>query len=66
MSAGSEPHYTETVSCEGSAEEGVIFIKVVGMPQGHPVEFDLTQARAFAEQLQKAIDDVASGWAGGH
>jgi len=66
MSTGSEPKYAETVSCVGSAEEGVIFMKVVGMPQGYPVEFDLTQARAFAEQLQKAIDEVASGWAGGH
>ena len=66
MSTGSEPKYAETVSCVGSVEEGVIFIKVVGMPQGYPVEFDLTQARAFAEQLQKAIDEVASGWAGGH
>lgn len=66
MSSGSEPQYAETVSCEGSAEEGVIFIKVVGMPQGYPVEFDLAKARAFAEQLQAAIDEVASGWAGGH
>lgn len=66
MPPGTEPHYIETVSCEGSAEEGLVFIKVVGMPHENHVEFDLTQARAFAQQLQKAIDEVASGWAGGH
>lgn len=66
MSHGSESGHTETVSCVGSVEEGVIFIKVVGMPQGYPVEFDLTQARAFAEQLQKAINEVESGWVGGN
>jgi hypothetical protein len=65
MSRDSEQQYAETVSYVGSAAEGVIFIKVVGMPEGYPVEFDLAQARAFAEELQKAIDEVASGWAGG-
>jgi len=66
MSSNSETHYTETVTVEGRPEEGLIFIKVVAMPHGDPVEFDLSQARALADQLLKAIENVQSGWAGGH
>ena len=63
--SNSEERYVETVTCEGSAEEGLVFIKVVGMPHESAVEFDLAQARAFADKLQKAIEAVESGWAGG-
>jgi hypothetical protein len=51
MSNPSQSNYQETVSCEASADEGLVFIKVVAMPHGDPVEFDVPQARSFAERI---------------
>lgn len=41
-----------------------MFIKVVALPHLDPVEFDTAQARAFAEKLLRAVEEVESGWAG--
>ncbi|WP_157469281.1 hypothetical protein [Dyella thiooxydans] len=56
--------YEETVSCEARQDEGVVFIKVVAMPFEGAVEFDVTQARAFAERILAAVEAVESGWVG--
>lgn len=56
--------YEETVMCEASAEEGLVFIKVVVMPHGDAVEFDVHQARSFAERIMTAVATVESGWVG--
>lgn len=56
--------YSETVSCEASADEGLLFIKVVAMPHGDPVEFDVTQARALAQRILSAVEIVEAGWVG--
>ena len=56
--------YEETVSCEARQEEGVIFIKVVAAPFEGAVEFDVTQARAFAMRILAAVEVVESGWVG--
>ena len=59
-----QAQYTETISCEASAEEGLIFIKVVAMPHSDPIEFDVTQARALAQRILAAVEVVESGWVG--
>lgn len=59
-----QAEYSETISCEASADEGLLFIKVVAMPHGDPVEFDVTQARALAQRLLMAVDKVEAGWVG--
>lgn len=64
MTDTSEKPYQETVSCEARQDEGVIFIKVVTMPYEAAVEFDVTQARAFAQQILSAVEIVESGWVG--
>jgi hypothetical protein len=64
MTGTSEQQYRETVSCEARQDEGVIFIKVVAMPYEAAVEFDVTQARAFAQQILTAVETVESGWVG--
>lgn len=64
MTVTSQQPYQETVSCEARQAEGVIFIKVVAMPHQDPVEFDVTQARAFAQQILSAVEIVESGWVG--
>jgi len=64
MTGTSEQPYLETVSCEARQDEGVIFIKVVAMPYEAAVEFDVTQARAFAQQILTAVEIVESGWVG--
>ena len=64
MSDISEKPYQETVTCEARQDEGVLFIKVVAMPYEAAVEFDVTQARAFAGQILAAIEIVESGWVG--
>jgi len=64
MSSPNDPDYRETVSCEASADEGLVFIKVVAMPHGDPVEFDVAQARSFAERIMSAVEVVEAGWAG--
>ena len=60
----SEKPYQETVSCEARQDEGLIFIKVVAMPYEDAVEFDVTQARAFALQILSAVEVVEAGWVG--
>lgn len=57
--------YVETVSCEPSKEEGLIFMKVIAMPHGDPVEFNVEEARKFARQILAAVAEVESGWMGG-
>ncbi|MEO7916034.1 MAG: hypothetical protein ABIR16_00195 [Dokdonella sp.] len=64
MSNDSTTPYKETVSCEARLDEGVIFIKVVSMPCEGAVEFDVAQARAFAESVLAAVDVVELGWVG--
>ena len=59
-----EESYQETVSCEARPDEGVVFVKVVAMPYEAAVEFDVTQARAFAEQILSAVQIVEAGWVG--
>jgi hypothetical protein len=59
-----EKPYKETVSCEARQDEGVIFIKVVAMPYEAAVEFDVTQARAFAREILSAVEIVEAGWVG--
>ncbi|MDR7134094.1 hypothetical protein J2X06_001278 [Lysobacter niastensis] len=59
-----EKPYQETVSCEARQDEGVIFIKVVAMPYEAAVEFDVTQARAFAQEILSAVAIVEAGWVG--
>jgi hypothetical protein len=64
MTDKSAAQYKETITCEPSADEGLIFIKVVAMPYESPVEFDVTQARAFAQRILEAVAVVESGWVG--
>jgi len=64
MSEHSIGQYKETVSCEARQDEGVIFIKVVAMPYEDAVEFDVAQARAFAQRILAAVELVESGWVG--
>ena len=59
-----QAEYSETVSCEASADEGLIFIKVVAMPHGDRVEFDVAQARALAQRILSAVEIVEAGWVG--
>lgn len=56
--------YTESIECVASPDEGVLFVKVVGMPQGYPVEFDVTQARELAARVISAVEQVEAGWVG--
>jgi hypothetical protein len=64
MTDTSQQQYHETVSCEARQDEGLIFIKVVAMPYEDAVEFDVTQARAFAQQILTAVEIVEAGWVG--
>jgi hypothetical protein len=64
MTDSSEKPYQETVKCEARQDEGVIFIKVVAMPYEAAVEFDVTQARAFAHQILSAVETVERGGVG--
>jgi len=64
MSEHSPKPYEETVSCEARQDEGVIFIKVVAMPFEGAVEFNTTQARAFATRILAAVEVVENGWVG--
>ena len=64
MSEHSEKSYEQTVSCEARNDEGLIFIKVVAMPFKDSVEFDATQAQAFAKCILAAVEVVESGWVG--
>lgn len=52
MSDTSDEPYQETVICEARQDEGIIFIKVVAMPNEDAVELDTIQARAFANQIK--------------
>jgi len=61
MTDTSKQPYQETVTCEARQDEGVIFIKVVAMPYEDAVEFDVTQDRAFAQQILSAVDIVEAG-----
>ena len=56
--------YNEFIECRASVDEGLVFIKVVAMPYQGAVEFDVTQARAFAATILEAVALVESGWAG--
>lgn len=64
MTDSPEQKYQETVTCVPRQDEGVIFIKVVAMPNEGPVEFDVAQARSFAQQILSAVDVVEAGWVG--
>ncbi|OOG52154.1 hypothetical protein B0E48_17390 [Rhodanobacter sp. C03] len=64
MSEYSAKPYEETVSCEARQDAGIIFIKVVAMPYEDAVEFDVTQARAFAKRILDAVEVVELGWVG--
>ncbi len=60
-----EPTYQETIACEPRPEEGVILIKVAAMPHEDAVEFDMAQARFFAQRILAAVEVVEAGWVGG-
>ena len=64
MDNSSQEQYVETISCIGSKEEGLVFIKVVAMPHESHIEFDTAQARDFANKILAAVDEVESGWVG--
>ena len=64
MTATADKPYQETVTCEARQDEGLVFIKVVAMPHEDAVEFDVAQARAFAQRILSAVDIVESGWVG--
>ena len=64
MTTSPEQPYQETVACEARQDEGVIFIKVVAMPYEAAVEFDVAQARVFAQQILSAVETVEAGWVG--
>jgi len=59
-----EQSYDETVTCEPRHDEGLIFIKVVAMPHEDAVEFNVAQARSFAQQILSAIEVIEAGWVG--
>jgi hypothetical protein len=50
--------YEEFVDCHVSEEEGLIFIKVVVMPYQDPVEFNTSEARAFAEKILAGVKRI--------
>jgi hypothetical protein len=56
--------YKEFITCEPSADQGLVFIKVVAMPYEDAIEFDVAQARAFAQRILAAVAVVESGWVG--
>jgi len=60
----SKQPYQQTINCEARQDEGVIFIKVVAMPHEDAVEFDVAQARTFAQKILSAVEIVEAGWAG--
>jgi hypothetical protein len=64
MTTSPEQPYQEAVACEARQDEGVILIKVVAMPYEDAVEFDVAQARAFAQQILAAVEIVEAGWVG--
>jgi len=64
MTDSPEQRYQETVTCEPRQDEGLIFIKVVAMPHEGAVEFDVAQARSFAQQILLAVDVVEASWVG--
>jgi len=64
MTDSPEQSHQETVTCEARQDEGLIFIKVVAMPHEGEVEFDVAQARSFAQQILSAVDLVEAGWVG--
>ena len=64
MTSTSQEQYVETISCHGSRDEGLVFIKVVAMPHGDHVEFNTDEARDFANQILAAIQEAESGWLG--
>jgi hypothetical protein len=64
MTDSPEQKYKETVSCEPRQDEGLIFIKVVAMPHEDAVEFDVAQARSFAQQILSAVEVIEAGWVG--
>ncbi|MEA9579491.1 hypothetical protein VC218_11395 [Xanthomonas nasturtii] len=59
-----EEPYRITMSCEALQDESFSFIKVVAMPSDDAVEFNVTEARAFAQQILSAVAIVEAGWAG--
>ena len=64
MSQASGDTYKESIDCRASVDEELVFIKVVAMPYQDAVEFDVTEARAFAGKILEAVALVESGWAG--
>jgi hypothetical protein len=65
MDRNSQEQYVETISCEASKEEGLVFIKVVVMPHEGYIEFNTAEARTFAHRILAAVQEVESGWVGG-
>ena len=65
MNTDSQEQYEETISCHGSKDEGLVFIKVVAMPYGDHVEFNAAEARDFANKILAAVQEAESGWLGG-
>jgi hypothetical protein len=64
MNSDSQAKYNEVIDCHASKHEGLVFIKVVAMPYGDPVEFNTDEARQFANRILAAVQEVESGWVG--
>ena len=65
MNTDSQEQYEETISCYGSKDEGLVFIKVVAMPYGDHVEFNTADARNFANKILAAVQEAESCWLSG-
>ena len=56
------PQYEDVIMCEAPEHEDIIHIKVVALPYGDPVEFNTTEARAFAEKILVAVEKIEGNW----
>lgn len=52
------PEYEEFINCEVAEDEGLMFIKVIAMPYQDPVEFNTSEARAFAEKILDGVKRI--------
>lgn len=54
--------YEEVVLCDAPEGEGIVHIKVVAMPYIDPVEFNVAEAREFAQKILAAVETIERGW----
>jgi hypothetical protein len=58
----SSARYEEIILCDAPEDEGIVHIKVVAMPYVDPVEFNVAEAREFAQRILAAADAIERGW----